>query len=153
MEERLALEVSFSEQEIWEVLKACDGYKAPSPDGFNLSFFKCFWPIVKGEVLDFFNDFHESGKLVNYNCLETVYDFRPISLIGSAYKLISKVLASRLQKLMPKAISENQFAFTQGSKIARCILTANEVVDCLKRRHGRGILLKLDFVKAYDNVE
>lgn len=108
------------------MLKSCDGNKATWPDGFNLGFFKHLWPIVKGEVNHLFNDFHEFGKLVKglsatficlipkYSCPETIADFRPISLIGSAYKLISKVLAARLQSIMPVAITENQFAFRLG---------------------------------------
>lgn len=72
-------------------------------------------------------------------------DYRTISLIGSAYKLISKVLASRLHVVMPKLLSANQFAFTSGRQIADCILIASEVVDLLNEG---GFLLKLDFAKA-----
>lgn len=86
-------------------------------------------------------------------CPQEVVDFRPISLIGSVYKLVSKVLAKRLQKIMPGIISDNQFAFTSGRQITDCILIASEVVDALQRRNGGGFLLKLDFAKAYDTVE
>ncbi|XP_057418742.1 uncharacterized protein LOC130712948 [Lotus japonicus] len=120
---------------------------------------------VKGEVVKFFDDFHNTWKLVKglnatfialipkHNNPSAVTDFRPISLIGSAYKLISKVLASRLQRVAPLLVSENQFAFTHGRQISDCILIANEVVDLLKKREDGGFLLKLDFAKAYDNVE
>ncbi|XP_057432300.1 uncharacterized protein LOC130725057 [Lotus japonicus] len=88
-----------------------------------------------------------------HNNPSAVTDFRPISLIGSVYKLVFKVLASRLQGVAPLLVSENQFAFTHGRQISDCILIANEVVDFLKKREGGGFLLKLDFAKAYDNVE
>lgn len=62
--QKLSLEAPFTEGEIWEVLKECDGNRAPGPDGFNLNFFKKFWPVIKGEVVQFFDDFYLSGKLV-----------------------------------------------------------------------------------------
>lgn len=163
--EAAVLESPFTEEEIWEVLRSCDGNRAPGPDGFNLNFFKTFWPAIKEEVIRFFLEFHSSGKLVQgLNAAfitlipkqlvpESITDYRPISLIGCAYKLISKVLAARIKSVMPKLISHNQFAFTQGRQISDCILIANEVVDLLNKRQGGGFLLKLDFAKAYDNVE
>lgn len=82
----------------------------------------------------------------------SISDFRPISLIGSIYNLISKVLAARLQCVMPFILSDNQFAFTKGRQIADCILVANEIVDAMKKHRDGGILVKLDFAKAYDNI-
>lgn len=163
--EATELEVPFSEEEIWEVIKSCDGNRAPGPDGFNLAFFKHFWPVIKEDVIRFFAEFHETGRLVRglnaaFICLipkqnqpESVVDYRPINLIGSAYKLISKVLAARLKLVMPKLLTPNQFAFTQGRQIADCIVIANEVVDFMKKKSEGGFLLKIDFAKAYDNID
>lgn len=159
------IERKFSEEEIWQVIKKCDGNKAPGPDGFNFNFFKHFWPIIKGDILKFFEEFHMNGKLVRglnasfialipkTPCPKEVADFRPISLIGSVYKLVAKVLAARLQQCMPRLISENQFAFTPGRQISDCIFIAAEVVDFLQKREEGGFLLKLDFAKAYDSIE
>lgn len=164
-EDSLFLEAPFSEEEIWEVLVSCDGNRAPGPDGFNLNFFKVFWHSIKDEVIRFFSEFHASGKLVQglnaafitlipkLNEPVSISDFRPISLIGSVYKLISKVLAARLKLILPKVITPNQFAFTHGRQISDCILIANVVVELLNKKEGGGFLLKLDFAKAYDNVE
>lgn len=83
----------------------------------------------------------------------SVADFRPISLIGSIYKLISKVLAARLQRVMPLIILENQFAFTKGRQIVDCIMLANDIVHAMGKRSEGGLLIKLDFAKAYDNID
>lgn len=69
-------------------------------------------------------------------CPKEVADYRPISLIGSIYKLLAKVLATRLQVVLPRLLSKNQFAFTHGRQIADCILVASEVVDFLQKREG-----------------
>lgn len=140
------LEDSFSEEEVWKAIQSRDGDKALKPDGFNMKFFKEFWNLIKEDVMKVFVEFHGHGKLVrglNATFItlipktsepSTLSDYRPISLIGSVYKLIAKVLAVRLQGVLPTLISDNQFAFTSGRKIADCILIANEVVDAMNKK-------------------
>lgn len=52
------LEAEFTEEEVKYVITSCDGNKAPRSDGFNLTFFKKCWRIVKPEVMQFFRAFH-----------------------------------------------------------------------------------------------
>ena len=51
-------------------------------------------------------------------------DFRPISLVGSLYKIISKVLAIRLKHVMLEVIKDNQIAFIKGRQILDIVLIA-----------------------------
>ena len=76
-------------------------------------------------------------------------DFSPISLVESLYKLLAKVLANRIKKVMGKVISEPQNDFVEGRQILDAILIANEAR--LKSNQG-GMLCKLDIEKAYDHV-
>lgn len=79
-------------------------------------------------------------------------DFCPISLIGCMYKVLSKVLANRLRKVIHVVIAECQSAFIRGRQILDGILVANEVVDDAKRRKREVVLFKVDFEKAYNSV-
>ena len=79
-------------------------------------------------------------------------DFRPISLVGSLYKLLAKVLANRLKKVMGKVVSSIQSAFIEGRQILDAALIANEVIDSLLKRKESGVLCKLDLEKAYDHI-
>jgi len=60
-----------------------------------------------------------------------VKDYRPLSLIGCIYKLLSKVLASRLGGVIGSHISENQNAFVGGRQIVDTLLIANEPIDSI----------------------
>lgn len=113
----------------------------------------------------FFDEFYRNGHLnaclkENFICLlpkkelaSKVKDFRPISLAHSIYKVLAKVLAERLKRVLPSTISINQSAFIEGRSILDPILIANESVEDYKARKKSGWLLKLDFEKAFDKVD
>ena len=121
--EAAKLEGIFTEEEVLAALKDMNGDKALGPDGFTAAFWQSYWDIVRGEVMGMFRDFFATGKFVrsiNSTFLvlipkkrgaEDLMDFRPISLVGSLCKLLSKVLANRLKKVISKVISLARNAF------------------------------------------
>ncbi|XP_057425987.1 secreted RxLR effector protein 78-like [Lotus japonicus] len=83
---------------------------------------------------------------------QNLNDFRPISLIGCMYKVISKLLAIRLKKVMGKLISEQQFAFLGGRQMLDSVVVVNEAIKAAKRAKKPTICFKVDYEKAYDSV-
>ena len=89
-----------------------NGDKAPGPDGFSLFFWQRCWDFVKEEILQMFKEIYDKNsflKSLNNTFLvlipkkggaEDLGDFRPISLLGGLYKLLAKVLANRLKKVI-----------------------------------------------------
>ncbi|KAE8716020.1 hypothetical protein F3Y22_tig00110156pilonHSYRG00217 [Hibiscus syriacus] len=129
------LERHFSELEVWEAISQSDSSKAPGPDGFTMGFFKKFWPSLK------------------ISNPEGIEDYRPISLVGSLYKIISKVLSRRLVSVITNIISPTQFAFIPGRQLHECAFLANEAIDFWRKKGRKGVVFKADFRRAYDSVE
>ncbi|GJR02184.1 transposon TX1 uncharacterized [Tanacetum coccineum] len=80
-------------------------------------------------------------------------DYWPISLIGSYYKIISKLLSERIKKVIGNVIGEVQNAFIHGRYILDGVLIVNETMEFMKKKKQKGIDFKLDFEKAYDSIE
>ncbi|XP_034678940.1 uncharacterized protein LOC117909152 [Vitis riparia] len=159
------LEEPFSKQEVLEALKGFYGVKAPRPDGFAMDFWQSSWEFVKEEVMGFFRDFHNHGRFVkSLNATfivlilkkgeaEDLRDFKLISLVGSLYKWLAKVLANRLKMVVRKVVSKAQNAFVEGRQILYVVLVANEVLDSVLKGKDGVVMCKLDIEKAYDHVE
>ena len=125
-EERQFLEKKFTKEEVIQVLREMEGDKAPGPDGFTMAFFQKCWSVVEKDVMDVFDYFHRHSMFERYTNASfltlipkkcnavNIKDFRPISLVGSVYKLLSKVLANRLRVVLDNLISKTQNSFVRG---------------------------------------
>lgn len=117
--DRNMLDLPFTEEEVLGVVKDMASEKVPGPDGFSMAFFQCYWDIVKQDVMEVLHHFHTYGsfhKSINVTFIALIpkkpgalecKDFRPISLITRIYKIIAKVLANRLKKVLEKVISDS----------------------------------------------
>ncbi|PNX98293.1 cysteine-rich receptor-like protein kinase [Trifolium pratense] len=163
-DDNLTLMEPFGEEEVREVIWNCDGNKSPGPDGFNFNFFKACWSTVKHDVMAYLNEFHHSAilpKAITASFLalipkkdhpQELSDYRPICLIGCLYKILSKILAARLKRVLGKLISGCQSAFLPGRQIMDGVVVLNELIDLAKRRKDECMIFKVDFERAYDTV-
>eukprot|EP00253_Pinus_taeda_P030665 PITA_30665 len=78
--------------------------------------------------------------------------FRPISLCNSSYRIFTKIIAMRLQPLLPYLISENQGGFLSNRQIHDTITLVQEAIHSSTSRQEKGFVLKLDLANAFDWV-
>jgi len=141
------LEEPFTTEEIDSVIMNLPSDKSPGPDGFNTDFVKKCWPIIKVDFYNLCQAFYE-GDL----CLQSINgshialipkvdgatrasDFRPISLLNTSMKVITKLLANRLQRVIQSIIHKNQYGFIKSRTIQDCVAWAIEYLHlCHKSR-------------------
>ena len=111
----------FSKDEIDALILDLPNDKAPSPNGFNWFFFKKAWNIIREDVYTLCKGFfhhQEDIKSINSSYitlipkkdnLESVNNFRPISLLNSSMKIITKLLANRLQSKALQIVHKNHY--------------------------------------------
>ncbi|GKA19575.1 RNA-directed DNA polymerase, eukaryota [Tanacetum coccineum] len=158
------LEAPINMEEIKLAVWSCSSCKSPGPDGLNFKLIKRYWKLFKDNFFKCINHFENTGMLTkgcnasfivlipkNLDPLE-MGDYRPISLIVCVYKVISKVLSSRLAKVIHKLIMPNQTAFIAGRQILDGCLIANEIVKFAKKEGIELLLFKVDFEKAFDSI-
>ena len=78
--------------------------------------------------------------------------FRPISLCNIGYKIITKILATRLKHILPGIIPENQGGFIKGRKIWDNIILVQEAIHSSLKNGDKGMAVKLDLANAFDRV-
>ncbi|KAK1257696.1 hypothetical protein QJS04_geneDACA016277 [Acorus gramineus] len=83
---------------------------------------------------------------------ESLDGYRPISLCNTLYKILTKIMASRLQEVLPQIVSVHQTAFIKGRSIHHNILLAHELVNYLDKGGKSRACVKIDLRKAFDSV-
>ncbi|GKB75217.1 RNA-directed DNA polymerase, eukaryota, partial [Tanacetum coccineum] len=132
------LDCAITSDEIKAAVWDCGENKSPGPDGFTFEFFRHFWDLI--------------ALIPKVPDAKFVSDFRPISLIGSVYKVITKVLANRLGHVISDLVSNTQSAFIKNRQILDGPFILNEIIAWCKRKKRQSLIFKVDFAKAYDSV-
>ncbi|GJW84461.1 RNA-directed DNA polymerase, eukaryota [Tanacetum coccineum] len=137
-EQNADLECDVSYDEIKRAVWDCGTNKSPGPDGFTFDFIRSnssFITLIPKK---------QDAKLVK--------DFCPISLIGSFYKIIAKILANRLSMVISDLISDVQSAFVSNRQILDGPFILNELLSWCKYHKTKAMIFKVDFEKAFDSV-
>ncbi|XP_071730227.1 uncharacterized protein [Rutidosis leptorrhynchoides] len=158
------LEREITETEIKQAVWDCGSSKSPGPDGFTFLFIKRFWEHLKADLVTSiqytFNNLHmpnEAGSafitlIPKVSNPTLIKDYRPISLIGMYYKIVSKILATRLSSVIDRVVSIEQSAFISNRQILDGPLILSETINWYKSNSKKLMILKVDFEKAYDSV-
>jgi hypothetical protein len=158
--ENCELTKQFQEVEIKLALFHMEKNKVACSDGFPTEFFQTCWEFIKSDICELFLDFFQGSldvKRMNYGIITLlpkvkdatrIQHFRPICLLNCLYKWFTKVLTMRLEPIAGRIIHKSQTAFIQGRIIMNGVMALHET----KRGKEVGVILKIDFEKAYDKV-
>lgn len=161
-----ALACDITETEIKHAIFDMKPLKAPGKDGLHALFFQSQWSIVGPSLLVLLQDLWKGSPLdpsLNSTLIALIpkvesptylREFRPISLCSVAYKVITKVLANRIQDTLPILISQHQTSFIQGRHIIENTIIAQEVVHSMRFKQGKEgwMAIKVDLEKAFDRL-
>ncbi|GJY41330.1 putative RNA-directed DNA polymerase, eukaryota, reverse transcriptase zinc-binding domain protein [Tanacetum coccineum] len=163
-EQSTELESSITREEIRKAVWGCGENKSPGPDGFTFEFFCKFWSVVGPDfctAVEWFFDHASFSIGCNSSFIalipksldpKSVGDYRPISLIRSMYKVITKILATRLSVVISDIISDVQTAFLPNRQILDGPFIINELLAQCHYKKQRAMVFKVDFAKAYDSI-
>ena len=145
-------------------LKNLNSNSVAGNDGLTVSFYKMFWNRLKQPLLECFEEALEKGELTvsqkrgiitllhKGNDRKDLNNWRPITILNTDYKILSKVIASRLQLVISDIISTSQKGFVKGRNITELIRHIDDTINLANRSNTSGIIAAVDFSKAFDSV-
>ena len=159
------LEGKLTYQEASFALKNMKNNTSPGSDGYTVEFFKFFWKDIGIFLIRSMNEGYNKGELSitqkqgiisilpkGDKPREFIKNWRPISLLNVSYKIASAWVANRMKKVLSYLIHENQKGFLKGRYIGENTRLIYDVLHFTKDKNIPGILLMIDFEKAFDSV-
>jgi hypothetical protein len=144
--------------ECGQSLKLLSNSKAPGTDGLTSEFYKFFWPDIKELLLDSYRHSYETGKLSveqrrgilsiipkKDKDLRLLKNWRPLSLLNTDYKILTKVFATRLQNVLNEVVSPDQNGYIKGRFIGENVRLITDIIEYKNRTNGTGMIALLDF--------
>ena len=165
-QQRVACEGMVTLAECYGSLNSFKPNKSPGSDGLPAEFYLAFWTEIGPKLAECLNFCKNKGQLSlsqrrgMITLLEKkgkdstqIKNWRPVALLNTDYKILTKSISRRLEKHIANLINPDQSGFVSGRYIGKSI---KFVVDIIEKNDGEdkeGIILQLNFEKAFDSVE
>lgn len=159
------LDAPIQQQEILAAIKSLQSRKSPGPDGLPNEFYSAFADKLTPILATLYTDSLNRGALpesLNQACITLLPkkdknplecgSYRPISLLNSDYKILAKVLAGRLEKVLPNIVSHDQTGFVKNRRSFCNIRRLLNIMYTPSVTESE-CLLSMDAEKAFDRVD
>ena len=149
---------------LFRTLRSLPNNKTPGMDGLPKEFYMHYWkyigPLLLRMVCQFINGYVPPSLLQAATVLiykkgprENVENYRPISLLGTDYTVIAKLLSTQLSSLLSSLIHPDQTGFVRGRCIHDSVSSIFDLADYCQTLNRPGYLFLLDLRKAYDTLD
>ena len=148
--------------ELTKSLKLMKNNKSPGPDGIVTEFYKFYWKDIGQDLFEVFQNSLNKELLPQSQYLavirlifkkgerENLKNWRPISLLNTDYKILTKLLAERLIEVLPHIIHRDQKGCVKGRNIGENIILIRDLVEQCEENE---VIILVDQQKAFDRVE
>jgi hypothetical protein len=157
-------ETFFTHSEILTALNSGGQNRAPGRDGLGLEFYKVTCKVIKYDLCTILNEMFFDGTLTTQQkqgiimCIPkqtkmtTPEDRRPITLLNTGYKLVTRMIAQRLKPILEKNLSKTQFCGDLGNNILDAVATVRDTIAFAEYTNTPLCVMALDFKQAFDNI-
>ena len=140
------------------------GNKAPGHDGIGMDFFKKNWNIIKDNMLIMFNQMYSTGNIKEQQkhgiavCIpkttapKTPADYRPITLLNTDYKILGRIIASRLQPILAELLHPSQHGGMEGGGIFDAVATVRDAIVYAEKTQTPLCVRSLDYTETFDRI-
>lgn len=162
--DKQAIEAPLSLEELKAALDTCASSKSPGLDGLPYEFYKKTYSLIGPTLVQVFQNQLDSNLLIKsyrtgvtrliskVNSVPTVSQLRPITLLACDYKILTKILASRLNAVLPSILSSNQLCTNKPRNILFGGLELLSSIDYINMKNLSGYIVSFDIFKAYDKT-
>ena len=164
--EQNQLNAPISKTEMYIAAKQLKKDKCPGNDGFPIEWYTTFWPQLATPLHAAYVQNTTKGhmhgtasqsiiSLMNKpnRDLQQIKNWRPLSLLNCDYKIYAKVIANRLQCVLPSLISEDQTGFMKNRDISQNIIILNTIIEHCNKEKIPAMLTAYDFRQAFDTCD
>ena len=164
-DEKTMCDGEITEQEILDTIKLLKTNKSPGDDGIVSEFYKEYWYLIHEQFTQVLKYIFNANTLSKsqYNAVltllykkgerEDIRNWRPISLLNVDYKIITKILAERLKRVLPSIIHNDQKGFVKGRNINDANRLLQDLIFYTDKNELNSAIIFLDYEKAFDRVE
>ena len=153
--------------EMSNALNNLNNDSAPGSDGLPVSLYKVMWRQLKEPLFESIKASIAAGKLsvTQKRGVVTLFhksddldrnnlsNWRPITLTNTDYKIYSKLIALRIQKVISTIVHNSQKGYIKGRSISDSIRIIDDYINISNHTKTPGLLVSVDFQKAFDSVE
>ncbi|CAI5461394.1 unnamed protein product [Closterium sp. Yama58-4] len=162
--EAVGLDADWTEEEVQAAYASLAKNKSPGSDGMSKEFFEANWDLLGKSFMALVKDFSETAALPDAvkgavtillhkkGDKDQLGNYRAISLLNFTYKILAKVLAERMKKVLHRVISPDQYGFIPGRRLTDGVALVADIIDAAKNKSEDWFLLLVDFQKAFDSV-